>query len=51
MPEVFKIFEMLKNGGVLSNLVCFVSECEIEQIDIWSGIVNRVSMLGESRSW
>ena len=30
----FKIFEMLKNGGVLSNLVCFVSECEIEQIDL-----------------
>ena len=47
----FKIFEILKNGGVLSNLVCFVSECEIEQIDIWSEIVNRVSMLGESRSW
>ena len=30
----FKIFEILKNGGILSNLVCFVSECEIEQIDI-----------------
>ena len=47
----FKIFEILKNGGVLSNLVCFVSECEIEQIDIRSDIVKRVSMLGESRSW
>ena len=31
--------------------MCFVSECEIEQIDIWSEIVKRVSMLGESRSW
>ena len=30
----FKIFEILKNWGVLSNLVCFVSECNIEQIDI-----------------
>ena len=30
----FKIFEILKNGGILSNLVCFVSECDIEQIDI-----------------
>ena len=30
----FKIFEILKNGGVLSNLVCFVSECDIEQIHI-----------------
>ena len=28
-----------------------VSECEIEQIDIGSEIVKRVSMLGESRSW
>ena len=27
-------FKILKNGGILSNLVCFVSECEIEQIDI-----------------
>ena len=44
---------MLKNGGVggvFSNLVCFVSECDIEQIDIWSEIVKRVLMLGESRS-
>ena len=47
----FKIFEILKNGGVLSNLVCFVSEYDIEQIDIGSDIVKRVSMLGESRSW
>ena len=47
----FKIFEILKNGGVLSNLVCFVSECDIEQIDIGSDIVKMVSMLGESRSW
>ena len=32
--------------------MCFVSECEIEQIDIESDIVKRVSMLlGESRSW
>ena len=31
--------------------MCFVSECEIEQIDIGSKIVKRVSMLGESRSW
>ena len=30
----FRIFEKLQNGGVLSNEVCFVSECEIEQIDI-----------------
>ena len=29
--------------------MCFVSECEIEQIDIGSDI--GVSMLGESRSW
>ena len=49
--QCFKIFEMLKNGGVLSNLVCFVSECDIEQLDIWSEIVNKVSMLDESRSW
>ena len=47
----FKIFEILKNGGVLSNLVCFVRECDIEQIDIGSDIMKRVSMLGESRSW
>ena len=47
----FKIFEILKNWGVLSNLVCFVSECDIEQIDIGSDIVKRVLMLGESRSW
>ena len=46
----FKLFEILKNGGVLSNLVCFVSEYDIEQIDIGSDIVKRVSMLGESRS-
>ena len=31
--------------------MCFVSECGIEQIDIGSEIVKRVSMLGESRSW
>ena len=31
--------------------MCFVSESEIEQIDIGSEIVKRVSMLGESRSW
>ena len=31
--------------------MCFVSELEIEQIDIGSNIVKRVSMLGESRSW
>ena len=30
----FKIFEILKTGGILSNLVCFVSEFDIEQIDI-----------------
>ena len=47
----FKIFEKLQNGGVLSNKVCFVSECEIEQIDIGGDIVKRLSMLGESRSW
>ena len=32
--QCFRIFEKLQNGGVLSNEVCFVSECEIEQIDI-----------------
>ena len=47
----FKSFEKLQNGGVLSNLVCFVSECEIEQINIGSDIVKRISMLGKSRSW
>ena len=47
----FKIFQKLQNGGVFSNLVCFVSELEIEQIDIGSDIVKRVSMLGEIRSW
>ena len=31
--------------------MCFVSEFDIEQIDIGSEIVKRVSMLGESRSW
>ena len=31
--------------------MCFASECEIEQIDIGSDIVKRVSILGESRSW
>ena len=30
----FRIFEKLQKGDVLSNEVCFVSECEIEQIDI-----------------
>ena len=30
--------------------MCFVSECEIEQIDIGSEIVKRVLMLCESRS-
>ena len=38
--------------GVFWVIKCvFVSECEIEEIDIWSEIVSRVSMLGESRSW
>ena len=32
--QYFKIFEILKNGGILSNLVCFVNECDIDQIDI-----------------
>ena len=37
--------------GVFWVIKCvFVSECEIEEIDIWSEIVKRVSMLGESRS-
>ena len=49
--QCFKIFEILKNGGILSNLVCFVSECDIDQFDIWIDIVSRVLMLGESRSW
>ena len=31
--------------------MCFVSECDIEEIDIGSEIVKRVLMLGESRSW
>ena len=31
--------------------MCFVSECDIEQIDIGSDIAKRVSMLGKSRSW
>ena len=30
--------------------MCFVSDFDIEQIDIGSDIVKRVSMLGESRS-
>ena len=32
--QCFKIFEILKTGGILSNFVCFVSEFDIEQIDI-----------------
>ena len=31
--------------------MCFVIDFDIEQIDISSEIVKRVSMLGESRSW
>ena len=29
-----RCFKILKTGGILSNLVCFVSEFDIEQIDI-----------------
>ena len=49
-PDGPIFFEIASSGGVLS-IFCYVSECDIEQIDIWLEIVSRVSMLGESRSW
>ena len=37
--------------GCFDHFCCAVSDFDIEQIDIWSEIVSRVSMLGEIRSW
>ena len=37
--------------GVFWSFFVVLSVIDIEQIDIWSEIVSRVSMLGESRSW
>ena len=47
----FYIFKITSSGAVLIIFCCAISDFDIEQIDIWSEIVSRVSMLGESRSW
>ena len=44
-------FKITSSGAVLIIFCCAISDFDIEQIDIWSEIVSRVSMLGESRSW
>ena len=51
MSDSFFIFDITSSGGVLIIFCCAISDFDIEQIDIWSEIVSRVSMLGESRSW
>ena len=48
---LFFIFDITSSGGVLIIFCCAISDFDIEEIDIWSEIVSRVSMLGESRSW
>ena len=51
MSDSFLFFDITSSGGVLIIFCCAISDFDIEQIDIWSEIVSRVSMLGESRSW
>ena len=50
-PFIGLFFDITSSGGVLIIFCCAISDFDIEQIDIWSKIVSRVSMLGESRSW